>query len=184
MSLDGVVESPEKWQIPYFDDEMGAEIGSQMAACDTLLLGRRTYEEFAAFWPQQGSDAGPAGFMNNTPKVVVSTTLDTVEWQSSTLLQGDVANAVSDLRAQPGKDVLVTGSITLVRSLLLYGLLDELSVMVCPVLVGSGKHLFEDGGHSVPRALVDCNPFASGVLSLTYQPAGGRPGEPRKESRR
>jgi dihydrofolate reductase len=90
MSLDGVVESPEKWQSPYFDEEMGAEIGAQMAAADTLLLGRRTYEEFAAFWPQQRGDAGPADFMNNTPKVVVSTTLDTVEWEGSRLLRGDV----------------------------------------------------------------------------------------------
>ena len=172
MSLDGVVESPEKWQMPYFDDEMGAEIGSQMAACDTLLLGRRTYEEFAAFWPQQG-DVGPAAFMNNAPKVVVSTTLEAVEWQNSTLLQGDVVGAISDLRAQPGKDVLVTGSITLVRSLVLHGLLDELGVMVCPLLVGSGKHLFEDGGQPEPMTLVDSRTHANGVLNLTYQPAGG-----------
>ncbi len=172
MSLDGVVESPEQWQSRYFDEEMGAEIGAQMASADTLLLGRRTYEEFAAFWPRQRGDAGPAGFMNNTPKVVVSTTLDTVEWEGSRLLEGDVVQGIGDLKAQTGSDILVTGSITLVRSLLLYGFLDELSVMVCPVLVGVGKHLFENGGHPLPMKLVDSKTFANGVLRLTYQPAG------------
>ncbi len=171
MSLDGVVESPEKWQSPYFNEEMGAEIGAQMAASDTLLLGRRTYEEFAAFWPRQEGDGGPAGFMNNTPKVLVSTTLDAVEWQNSTLARGDLVHAVSKLKAQPGKDVLVTGSVTLVRSLLLSGLLDELGVVLCPIVVGSGTHLFEDGPHPVPMRLVASRPFASGVVNLTYRPA-------------
>jgi dihydrofolate reductase len=87
MSVDGVVESPEQWQVPYFNEEMGQALGAQMAESDTLLLGRRTYQEFAAFWPNQPSDAPFADYMNSTPKLVVSTTLDTVEWENATLLR-------------------------------------------------------------------------------------------------
>ena len=170
VSLDGVVESPEKWQSPYFNEEMGAEIGSQMAASDTLLLGRRTYEEFAAFWPQQG-DAGPAGFMNNMPKLVVSATLRAVEWQNSSLISGDVADHLAKLKSQPGKNILVAGSPTLVGWLLRWNLLDELGLMVCPVLVGRGARLFDDDGDQVPLSLVGSKTLSTGVLNLTYRPA-------------
>ena len=171
VSLDGVVESPERWQSPYFNEEMGAEIGSQMASSDTLLLGRRTYQEFAAFWPQQG-DAGPAGFMNNTPKFVVSSTVRAVEWQNSSLIGGDVAGQLAELKAQPGKNVLVAGSPLLVGWLLRQNLLDELGLMICPVLVGTGVRLFHDDGGQVPLNLVRSKTFSTGVLSLTYRPAG------------
>ncbi len=170
VSLDGVVESPEKWQMPYFNEEMGAEIGAQMAQADALLLGRRTYEEFAAFWPQQG-DVGPGAFMNSVPKFVVSTTLDAVEWQNSSLLEGDVAEEVARLKQEPGKNILISGSATLVGSLLQHGLLDELGLMVCPVLVGRGKRLFEDDGGGVPMTLVSTKTLTNGVLNLTYRPA-------------
>ena len=170
VSLDGVVESPEKWQMPYFNEEMGAEIGAQMAQADALLLGRRTYEEFAAFWPQQGND-GTGAFMNSVPKFVVSTTLDAVEWQNSALLEGDVAEEVARLKQEPGKNILIPGSATLVGSLLRHGLLDELGLMVCPVLVGRGKRLFEDGGGGVPMTLVSTKTLTNGVLNLTYRPA-------------
>ena len=95
MTLDGVVESPEKWQLPYFNDEMGAALESGMAASDAILLGRRTYQEFAGYWPDQGSDVPFADHINNTPKLVVSTTLDTVEWRNSTLIKGDVAQELT-----------------------------------------------------------------------------------------
>jgi dihydrofolate reductase len=171
VSLDGVVESPEQWQFPYFNDEMGQALGAQMAASDTLLLGRRTYQEFAAFWPGRGSDDPIGAYMNNTPKLVVSTTLDTVEWHNSTLLGGDVIEELGKLKQQPGSNINVTGSITLVRSLLRDGLLDELGLLVCPIVVGGGKHLFDDWSQQLPLNLQDSKTFSTGVLSLTYAPA-------------
>ena len=149
---------------------MGAEIESQMAASDILLLGRRTYEEFAAFCPQQG-DAGPAGFMNNMPKLGVSATLRAVEWQNSSLISGDVADHLAKLKSQPGKNILVAGSPLLVGWLLRWNLLDELGLMVCPVLVGRGARLFDDDGDQVPLNLVGSKTLSTGVLNLTHRPA-------------
>jgi dihydrofolate reductase len=173
MSLNGVVEAPETWVFPhgYSNGEMEQEIGSSMAASDTMLLGRVTYEVFAAHWPHQTGDI--ADFMNNAPKVVVSTTLRTADWQNSTLISGNVVEELTRLKQQPGKDINVVGSATLVRSLLREGLLDELKLLVCPILVGSGRRLFEDGGATAPLRLVDARTFSTGVQSLTYTPAGG-----------
>jgi dihydrofolate reductase len=111
LSLDGVTEAPEHWQLPYVNDELLEAVGSRMAESDTILLGR-TYEEFAAYWPNQGSDVQVADHMNNTPKLVVSTTLDTVEWQGASLLNGDVAEEPTSLKQQPGKDISIIGSAT------------------------------------------------------------------------
>jgi dihydrofolate reductase len=172
ISLDGVVEAPDQWHFPYFNDEMGEAVGSQIAAADTMLLGRRTYQEFADYWPHQPSDVEPADYMNNTPKLVVSTTLKTVEWQNSTLINGDVRQELSRLKQLPGKNLAITGSGTLVRSLLRDGLLDELRLLVHPIVVGSGKRLFDDIGGQVALKLVDTQTFSTGVLSLTYEPAG------------
>ena len=174
VSLNGVMEAPEQWHFPYFNDEMGEAIGAAMAQADAMLLGRVTYEEWAAFWPSQGSDnqEGFAGYMNNTQKFVVSTTLDTVEWQNSTLIKGNVAEELAKLKRQPGKVISISGSGTLVRSLLQDGLLDELRLMVHPIVVGSGKRLFEDGGDQKALKLVDSKTFSTGVVYLTYQPAG------------
>lgn len=173
LTLDGVMESPEHWQFPYFNDEMGTEVGAKMATADTMLLGRRTYEEFAAFWPNQSSDVPFADVMNGTPKHVVSSTLDALAWQNSTLINGDVAEGIAELKQQPGENINITGSATLVRSLLGHGLLDELGLMVCPVVVGKGRRLFEEGGEQQGLTLVDAKTFSTGVLSLTYAPAGG-----------
>lgn len=181
VSLDGVIESPEQWQFPYFNDEMGQALGSSMAASDTLLLGRRTYQEFAAFWPGRGTDDPVGAYMNNTPKLVASTTLDTVEWQNSTLLGGDLAEELGKLKQQPGKNINVTGSATLVRSLLRQGLLDELALLVCPIVLGRGKRLFEDVRQELPLQLVDAKTFSTGVLSLTYAPAATDAVEPRTD---
>ena len=172
IALDGVIEAPDQWHFPYWSDEMGEAVGSQMAAADTMLLGRVTYQEFAAYWPNQTSDAPIADYMNNTPKVVVSTTLDRVEWQNSTLIKGNLAEELTRLKQQPGKNISITGSATLVRSLLRDHLLDELRLLVHPIVVGSGKRLFEDSGDRVPLKLVDAQTFSTGVLSLTYEPAG------------
>jgi dihydrofolate reductase len=171
MSLDGVTESPEQWQFPYFNDEMGQALGSSMAASDTLLLGRRTYQEFAAVWPGRGTDDPVAAYMNNTPKLVASATLDTVEWHNSTLLGGDLTEELTKLKQQPGRNINVTGSVTLVRSLLREHLLDELALLVCPIVVGRGKRLFDDWSEQLPLDLRDAKTFATGVLSLAYTPA-------------
>ncbi len=128
VSLDGVTESPEKCQLPYFNDEMGVAVGAAMAAADAILLGRVTYQEFASFWPGVRSEDQPfADYMNNTPKYVVSTTLEEpLEWNNSTLIKGNVAEEITKLKQQPGKNIGITGSATLVQSLLQDDLLDEL----------------------------------------------------------
>jgi dihydrofolate reductase len=174
VSLDGVTESPEKWQLPYFNDEMGEAVGAAMAAADAMLLGRVTYEEFASYWPGVSSEDQPfADHMNNTPKYVVSTTLgEPLEWNNSTLVKGNVAEEISRLKRQPGKDIGITGSVTLVQSLLQEDLLDELGLMFHPVVVGSGKRLFEEGGVPKELKLVDSKTFSTGVVYLTYRPAG------------
>jgi dihydrofolate reductase len=170
MSLDGVVEAPDKWHFPYFNDEMGAAVGEQMAANDTMLLGRRTYQEFASYWPQQDSSVEPADFMNGTPKLVVSTTLGPdLEWENSTLV-GDVSELVK-IKEQDGRNIGITGSPTLVRSLLAEGLLDELTLLVHPIVIGSGKRLFQDMAGQVPLTLLDAATFRTGVQKLTYGPA-------------
>ncbi len=175
VSLDGVVESPEKWHFPYFNDEMGEAIEAAMAAADAMLLGRVTYEGFAAFWPsQEGSDEDQeiTAYMNNTPKYVVSTTLEEpLKWNNSTLIKENVAEEITKLKQQMGKDISITGSPTLVRSLLADDLLDELRLMVHPIVVGSGKRLFEEGSDQKALRLIDSKTFSSGVLYLTYQPA-------------
>jgi dihydrofolate reductase len=174
VSLDGVMEAPEKWHLPYFNDEMGEAIGAAMAEADAMLFGRVTYEEFAAFWPNQsGDDQEFADYMNNTPKFVVSTTLkEPLEWNNSTLINGDVAEEIIKLKQQPGRDISISGSGALVRSLLADGLLDELRLMVHPVVVGSGKRLFADGSDQKALKHADSKTFGTGVLYLTYQIAG------------
>jgi dihydrofolate reductase len=174
ISLDGVIESPDQWHFPYFNDEMGEAVGAQMAAADAMLIGRVTYQEFASYWPHQDeADVEMAGYMNNTPKLVVSNSLTSVDdWQNSTLITGNVAEQIARLKQQPGQNIGITGSATLVRSLLRDNLLDELNLLVHPIVVGSGKRLFPDGSDQVPLKLVDSKTFSTGVLSLTYQPAG------------
>jgi dihydrofolate reductase len=173
VSLDGVMESPDKWHFPYFNDQMGDAIGAAMAASDAMLMGRVLYEEWAAYWPQQDPEENPvAAQMNGVRKYVVSTTLqEPLKWQNSTLIGDNVAEEISRLKEQPGKDISISGSPTLVRSLLEDGLLDELRLMVHPIVVGSGKRLFEDGGDQKALELVDSKTFSTGVLYLTYQPA-------------
>ena len=175
LSLDGVMEAPENWHFPYFNDEMGAAIGEAMSSADAFLLGRRTYQEWAEYWPAQSADQNPvAEVINGLPKYVVSTTLNEVSWQNSTLLGADVASEVSKLKQQPGKDLSISGSATLVRSLIDEGLLDELRLMIHPVVLGSGRRLFEDGAAQAPLELIASQTFSTGVLNLTYRPAADR----------
>ncbi len=137
-----------------------------------MLLGRRTYQEWAAYWPDKTAADDPyADYINNIPKHVVSTTLQPpLDWRNSTLVTGDVRKQIAELKQQSGKDIAITGSITLIGSLLREGLLDELSLLVFPVVVGSGKRLF-DGPDQVPLKLVECRTFDNGVLALRYQRA-------------
>lgn len=170
ISLDGVVESPDKWHFPYFNDEMGAAIGSAVSEADAMMMGRVNYQEWAEYWPAQPSEDEFAGYMNNVPKYVVSTTLDTAEWNNSTLINGDVMAEIAKLKQQPGKHIAISGSGTLVQSLLLNGLLDELRLMVHPIVVGSGKRFFTNETMQKPLKLLDSQTFSTGVVYLTYQP--------------
>jgi dihydrofolate reductase len=171
ISLDGVVEAPETWHFPYFNDEMGEVVGAQRGSADTMLLGRKTYEGFAEFFPNQSADDAFAGQMNAMPKLVASTTLKTVEWQNSSLIEGNVAEELTKLKAQPGKNFWITGSVVLVRSLLRAGVLDELVLLVHPIVIGKGQKLFEDMDEQLPLTLAESKTFSTGVLCLTYVPA-------------
>jgi dihydrofolate reductase len=174
VSLDGVFEAPDQWHFPYFNDEMGQEIGAAMGQADAMLMGRVLYEEWSAFWPQQDPEENPiAARMNGIQKYVVSTTLEgPLGWNNSTLIGENVAEEISRLKQQLGKDISISGSGSLVRSLLKDGLIDELRLMVHPVVVGSGKRLFEEGGEQIALELVDLKTFSTGVVYLTYAPAG------------
>jgi dihydrofolate reductase len=169
ISLDGVIESPETWHFDYWSDEMGAAVGELMSDSDATLLGRQTYDEFASYWP----DADPADpitqQMNGAKKYVVSTTLEDATWENSTVVNGDVAAELAALKADA--KLGTTGSATLVRWMLEQGLVDELHLLVHPVVVGKGKKLFEDGA-KVPLQLKSSTQFGSGVLHLVYVPAG------------
>jgi dihydrofolate reductase len=173
LSLDGVMESPDQWHFPYFNDEMGRAVGEGFAASDALLMGRVLYEEWAAYWPNQDPEENPvAATMNSIRKYVVSTTLEEpIGWNNTTLIQENVAEELSELKRQPGKDIVISGSGALVRSLLDGGLIDELKLMVHPVVVGSGKRLFEEGERQTALDLVDSRTFSTGVVYLTYRPA-------------
>jgi dihydrofolate reductase len=173
VSLDGVMETPEEWAFAYSNDEMEEANTSGMATSDALLLGRVTYEALAAFWPNQPGGTPMVDYINSVPKYVVSTTLEEpLGWNNSTLIKGEeFAEEITELKRRPGKDITVLGSGALVRSLLREGLLDELRLMVHPVVLGGGKRLFEEGGHQKALELVDSRTFATGVVYLTYRPA-------------
>ncbi len=172
VSLDGVAEAPNRWVFPYMTDVVGQVVGASMETSDAMLLGRRTYEEWAGYWPDKTAEDDPyADYINSVPKHVVSTTLKTpLAWRNATLVTGDPRTEIATLKQQPGKDIAVSGSISLVGWLLREGLLDELSLLVFPVVVGSGKRLF-DGPNQVPLTLVQSRAFDNGVLSLRYERA-------------
>jgi len=175
VSLDGVMESPEEWAFTYADDEMNEANAKGMAASDALLMGRNTYEGMVAFWPNQPGGTPMVDYINSVRKFVVSTTLeDDLEWNNSSLIgsQGNVTEEIAELKRQPGKAITILGSGALVRSLLREGLLDELRLMVHPVVLGSGKRLFDDGERE-SLELVDATAFGSGVVSLVYRPSAG-----------
>jgi len=172
LSLDGVMEAPDKWTFPYFNDQLGQAVAAGFASSDALLMGRVNYQEWAAYWPAS-TDQPIADVMNNIRKYVVTTTLDTVEWNNSTLIKGDLAEEITKLKQQPGKNIAMSGSATLAEWLLHEGLLDELRVMVHPIVVGQGRRLFTDGKPQQTLELVDSKTYRTGVVDLTYRPARG-----------
>lgn len=171
ISLDGVVESPQRWHLPYVNEEMFGVMWGLSARSDTMLLGRVTYQDFAGAFADAPADDQVAAQMNRPAKVVVSNTLTELPWQNSTRIGGDVIGQVAGLKERPGEDILVTGSITLVRSLLDAGLVDELSLLVHPIVVGTGQRLFEDGTGQVPLKLAGSATFSTGVVHLAYHKA-------------
>jgi len=172
VSLDGVVEDP-RWTFQFSSEDRDQFKFDELAASDALLLGRVTYEGFAAAWPQMEEQTGEYGaWMNGYPKHVVSTTLgEPLEWNNSTLVKGNVAEEVSNLKRQPGKDILIFGSGELVNALMQHDLIDEYRLMVFPVVVGSGKRLFSEGGDTKALKLAETKTFDSGVVVLSYRPA-------------
>lgn len=167
ISVDGVVEAPNLWQFDVFDEDMGAAMSAHLDSEDTILLGRVTYSEWAPYWPTS-TDEPYASHINNTPKIVVSTTLKQADWKNSTLVSGNLPGVIGELKQKPGKNIGVAGSPTLVRSLLRDDLLDELILMVHPVIAGSGKRLFAEGGALKRLKLVHSSITRSGVAFLTY----------------
>jgi dihydrofolate reductase len=168
ISLDGVIESPETWHFQYFNDEMGAAVGELMAGNDATLIGRKTYDEFAAYWPSADPNDPMTAVMNDARKYVVSDSLTEASWNNTTVISGDVRSQLAELK----KDTRLgtTGSAQLVSWMLEQGLVDELHLLVHPVVVGKGKKLFGEGA-TVPLKLVSATTFSTGVQHLVYSPA-------------
>ena len=172
ISLDGVTEAPDTWHFPYGNDEMWSAVGRSIEASDAMLLGRVTYEEWAVYWPDKTAEDDPfAGYINSVQKYVVTNTLERADWANSTLVTGDVAARVKGLKEQTGKNIAMSGSVSTVRWLLTEGLLDELDLLVHPIVVGKGSKLFVDDMPQVPLRLAHSATFSTGVVHLTYVPA-------------
>lgn len=185
LSLDGVMQGPGGpdedtsggfqhggWAMPYFDEAMGKAAGEGMGSSGGLLLGRKTYEIFAGYWPNQGDEGPFAGFLNSVPKYVASRTLkEPLEWNNSHLLEGDVVDAVRKLKEEDGGDILVLGSGDLAQTLIEHGLIDEYFIWIVPLVLGGGKRLFREGGPKTMLKLVDSTTSGTGVTMQTYRPA-------------
>ena len=170
VTLDGVAESPEKWQFAYYGQDVAAFNVAQILTADCLLLGRKTYEIFAAFWPlKKNNEFGIADKFNSVPKFVVSSTLRDTTWANTTVFR-DPAQDISRLKQQPGSHIAVPGSVTLARWLLARDFIDELRMLVHPVVLGSGKRLFGHDDRATPMNLLESRTFSSGVVFLAYAP--------------
>ncbi|RNL82527.1 dihydrofolate reductase family protein [Halostreptopolyspora alba] len=168
VSLDGVVESPDEWHFPYFNDEMGAVVGAGLDTNVAFLMGRTGYEEWAAYWPSS-TDEPFATYFNSVPKYVISNSLVDPTWNNTSVLPRDVG-AVREFKESVEGDIGMSGSATTVRWLLANGLLDELRLLVHPIVVGHGRRLFESTStHKL--VLTSSSTLSTGVLNLTYAPA-------------
>jgi len=180
ISLDGVVEDPQDWHFPYFNDEMGVAVSAQLAAADTLLLGRKTYDSFAGAWPDReaagGEDAAMGKALGDARKIVVSNQDLQFTWRNTEQLQGGLVEAVTALKNEPGAtDIAMSGSVSIVRQLLAAGLLDELHLLVHPIAVRKGMRLFDEGESPIPLRLTSSQTFTTGVVHLIYAPAESAP---------
>jgi dihydrofolate reductase len=175
ISLDGVVEAPDRWHFPYFNDEMGAAVDASLGSADTVLFGRKTYDSFAGAWPAREAageeDAGMAKALGDARKIVVSNQQLEFTWRNSEQLEGDLVDAVAALKREPGSNIGLSGSVSVVRQLLAAGLLDELHLLVHPIAVRKGMRLFDEGESPIPLTLIKCETFKTGVLNLVYAPA-------------
>jgi dihydrofolate reductase len=170
ISLDGVVEEPGEWSIPYFSDDLAQYKSDELDDSDALLLGRSTYEGFAAAWPKMEEAEGDFAIrMNTLPKYVASTTLENADWNNSTIIRQNVPDAVAQLKRAPGGNILIGGSGMLAKTLMEHNLIDEIRMLVHPIVVGAGKRLFEGTTKPTGLKLVDTRAFSSGVVALTYQ---------------
>ena len=174
-SLDGVVEAPDQRHFPYFNDEMGAAVEATLGAADTVLFGRKTYDSFAGAWPEREAageeDAGLAKALGDARKIVVSNQKLEFAWRNSEQLEGDLVEAVTALKNEPGGNIALSGSVSVVRQLLAAGLLDELHLLVHPIAIRKGMRLFDEGETPVPLRLISSESFQTGVLNLVYGPA-------------
>ena len=183
ISLDGVVEAPDQWHFPYFNDEMGAAVGRVMGEADTFLLGRKTYDSFAGAWPDRelagGEDAEFAKSLGDARKVVVSNQDLEFTWRNSERLQGDFVEAVTALKNEPGNShIAMSGSPSIVRQLIAAGLLDELHLLVHPIAVRKGIRLFDEGEGTIPLTLISSETLKTGVLDLIYAPVDSKDDAP------
>lgn len=174
ISIDGVVEDPQDWHFPYFNEEMGAAVDAQLGSADTLLLGRKTYDSFAGAWPDRekagAEDADFAKKLGDARKIVVSNQDLDFTWRNSEQLKGDLIEAVTALKNEPSTSSIgMSGSISVVRPLLAAGLLDELHLMVHPIAVRKGMRLFEDADTPLPLKLISSKTFTTGVVHLVYR---------------
>jgi dihydrofolate reductase len=186
LSLDGVMQGPGGpdedrsngfdqggWLVPYVDEDMGKFVTDWFAAADAFLLGRKTYEIFAAYWPNITDETDPvATKLNALPKFVVSNTLGKVEWNNSTLIKGDVAKEVTKLKQRPGRELQVHGSGHLAQTLMAHDLIDEYRLWIYPVVLGDGRRLFPNGVSPAALRLLDTSTTSTGVVIHVYEPAG------------
>lgn len=171
LSLDGVFEEPGHWSFPFFNEEAGEFKFAELRASDALLLGRKTYEGFAAAWPTMQGTGEFGEKMNAMPKYVVSSTLAKVEWSGSVLVKGDVPAEIRKLKEMPGQDLLLSGSAQLFNALMRENLIDLYRFMVHPIVLGSGKKLFAGGSEQMALELKESRSFSKGIVILEYVPA-------------
>ena len=173
IALDGVVEAPDQWHFPYFNDEMGAAVDATLGAADTVLFGRKTYDSFAGAWPEREEageeDAGLAKKLGDVRKIVVSNEKLEFTWRNSEQLEGDLVEAVTALKNEPGGTIGMSGSVSVVRQLLDAGLVDELHLLVHPIAVRKGMRLFDEG-ETIPLRLISSETFETGVQNVVYGP--------------
>jgi dihydrofolate reductase len=170
VSLDGVFEDPHEWHFPFFNEQARQYKMDELRAADALLLGRETYEGFAEAWPERSGDEFSEKY-NAMPKYVASSTLKHPSWNNTSVLAGDLAAELAGLKDQYRQDIYVHGSGLLANSLLQQGLIDEVRLMVHPVLVGKGRRFFENGTSVAALALAGITTYESGVVLMTYRPA-------------